>query len=149
VSSPGRTDIPLSNLWRAGPQFQVSCLLSWGYAPVTTACEAPHESPQARRVKQQAPGAAPRGSALPNAATSPLAMPCFRPALVSDPRPALKLVIVHRDTAAAGGKDEHAGGDQFVTDVRCRAGVSGSGCDAGGFGEDVIVTIRHLAEFGY
>jgi len=30
-----------------------------------------------------------------------------------------------------------------------RAGVPGSGGDAGGFGEDMITTVRYLAEFGY
>jgi hypothetical protein len=75
-------------------------------------------------------------------------MPSFRPALVPDPRPALKFVVVQWDTAATRGKDEHAGGDQLVTDMCCRAGVPGSGCDAGSFGQDLITAIRDVAEFG-
>ena len=63
--------------------------------------------------------------------------------------PALKFGVVERDTGTTAGKDEHAGGDQLVTDMSGRAGVPGSGGDAGGFGEDMIATVTDLAELGY
>src|SRR5215216_3748520 len=69
---------------------------------------------------------------------SALSTPRFRPALVPGPGPALKFGVVERDTGTTAGKDEHAGGDQLVTDMSGRAGVPGSGGDAGGFGEDMI-----------
>ena len=76
-------------------------------------------------------------------------LPCFRPALEPDPRPALKLAIVEWDAAATASKDEHAGGDQFVTDMSRWTGIPGSGRETGSFGEDMVTTIRDLAELGY
>src|SRR5215212_11541515 len=49
--------LPLDDsTWLGWCHFQVSCSAGLGYAPVTAACEAPHESLQARRVNDQTAG---------------------------------------------------------------------------------------------
>jgi hypothetical protein len=41
------------------------------------------------------------------------------------------------------------GGDQFMADVGGRAGIPGSGGDAGGFGKDLITAIGHFSQLSY
>ena len=52
-----------------------------------------------------------------NASGSPLALAPSHPPLKSDPRPPLEVVVVHRQTVAASGEDEHSGADQLIADV--------------------------------
>jgi hypothetical protein len=78
--------------------------------------------------------------------TSAFSTPSFRPAFVPDPGPAFKRAVVERHAAATASKDEHAGGDQFMTDVIRRAGLPGSGGDSGGFGEHVVAAIHDVPD---
>jgi hypothetical protein len=54
---------------------------------------------------------------------SPLPVAECHPALVADPRPALQLVIVQRESLTPAGEDQHSGADQLMADVIGRAGV--------------------------
>jgi hypothetical protein len=48
----------------------------------------------------------------------------------------------------AAGHDQHPGGDQLITCVRRRPGISISRLDPGNLGEDVVAAVGHLAELG-
>jgi len=83
------------------------------------------------------------------ATSSPLALTEPHPPLIADPRPTLKLVIVHRQTVFARREDEHPGADQLIADVAGWAGIPGARGDPGGLGQDVVTAVGDLAQLFY
>ena len=65
---------------------------------------------------------------------------------MTDPCPALLLVIVEWESATASGEDQHRGTDQLIADVSGRAGIPRPGSDASGLGKDVVAAIGDLAQ---
>jgi hypothetical protein len=71
-----------------------------------------------------------------------LALPATRcqAGLVANPRPALELVVVKRQTAAVTSKDQHPGADQLIADVGGWAGIPGAIPGVGNVGESATAS---------